>query len=1035
MKSTTSPEQTNSHDTPRLLWIFIAALSIIYIAGIFLLFSFSAVWRGAQPYAELIIQHPSLIRFSTFVLCSGCAWFLFWPREGTRFIGRWSDYVAFAFATFAVQYGLRFTELKLEGIVSPAFQSTFHDVSSFVVYVCSALNNLLFLAASRILLNKNKVRRIHVLEENPRIFFQFNKKLRNALVEFQGAIPRWALVAAMFGPLALLDSRSAFVWARFPDALFSVCCLSWFGYAVAVNLNMRRRKVLAATAMLIALTYGGMQLVYATNPIIASSTNPNGTLLRPGGWIREVGTRADQLAQQTNKQTGRLTDKTIHFLDNAVYALLLPLKLALFLPAFSLYLLFVISSLNDLRPALFDSISRRKDYLSSDGILSAIGKAIGANRVQLYVRIPGTQELQTGREERALPMVWNSDGYREKPNSVSINSHPRLKRIMKDEGSEILSDPTPPLISIHTTSQEPPWLVPIRFHGGVIGALQADLAGDRKNHTTLQKFRLMSDLIAPSVQDYRALAALDQMGFRFTRLQVDHPNESFSEATRRMADVMHDILSPLASGLIIEIGFTSIHHFQAEREADEQLLKDQENESWLEDEEFQLIGKDRSIRLEKSKTSVKSRQHRQDGSDALQIGGLMFTIPAEKDQFNVPTLAAYYLNRKAVSSLVADGIFDVARGFFSEIIKNLALDFSTEPLSDRAWFETVQSAVKRSGIRWLVAQPHWNGSDAESRERIMLHSNLSERERASLFAQRLATAEASSLPAPGVVEVWLRKSKYRLWLGIERYGFGPELEFESPWKIFLEDLAAVADAALDSMHKKREAELARQDQGVMTIAVMTGTLTHQILGLLGNQVQTTEAMEEEARQPSVHLTENYKNLYRNLRTSALNGRELTEAFGRITKVQDSGPCNMSEAAQEALKLHRLLLTRRQILVTIDPTTDIVVNVPFFVAAFALANLVGNASDAIRFKGSIVIEAKETEDSFVCHVTNNGPEIRQEMRDKIFEFGATDKPGHNGWGLYYVQQLLIQSHGHVQLAHSDENSTRFTVTLSKESIPE
>src|ERR1700752_1019210 len=1031
LKIITSPKLAK-YDISQLLWLVLAIFTFIYVALFFVSVSFSPLWRAVQPYAEIIIQHPSLIRLSTCLLCCGCAWFLCWPREGSRFIGRWSDYVALAFATYAIQYGLRFIELRFEEIASPAFNKYFHDATSLIVYICSAANNLLFLAAARILLNKNKsVQKIYELEDNTKIFFQFRKKLRNAIAEFRGAVPVRALIVAIFGPIALLDSKPGFFWARYPDAIFSVYCLAWFGWAVAINLAISRRKALAAVGMLIALTYGGAQLVYAFNPIINYSTLPNREHSRPIDWVQsKIGVRANQLARQTNTQTGR-KDSTITFLDNAVYAILLPLKLALFLPAFCLYIL-VVSSMNDLRPALFDSIMRRKDYLSSDGIVGAIGSAIGATKICLYIRIPGTQESEIGREERALPLAWNSDGRREKAEPISINSHPYLKYIMKDKGKQILDSNPIGVASRNGDAEEHPWVIPIRFHGAVIGALQADLKKYRKNHTTLQKVRLMSDVIAPSVQDYRSLAALDQMGFRFTRLQVEHPEESFRKATQRLSEVMHDILSPLASGMIIEIGFTSIHHFHSNSEADERLLRDQENDSWLEDEETRLIGENQSIRLEKSKTLIRSRQHHLDGTEPVQIGGVMFTNSSHHDEFNSPTLAAYYLNRKAVASHVADGILDVARGSFNSIIKDLALHFSTEPSTDSDWFKSLQSAIKRSGILWVVAQSFRDGSSSEKGDRLKVHPGLSDKARAILFSQPLATPCALAISTPCVVEVLLPKSNHRLWLGVEREGFGPELDFESPWKLFLNDFADVADAALESMHRKREVELARQDQSVMTIAVTTGTLTHQFFNMMHANLMLTDAMAEEARKPEVQLSDRYINLVNTLRTAAVNGMDLIEAFQSITEVQDPRPCRIREAVDEAHKLYRASLRDRKIIVNPDPSTELEAHVPFFVAAFTVANLVGNASDAIRYNGSIDIQAEENEQFRSCHVTHTGPAIAAPAREKLFKFGETTKKQHKGWGLYFVKRLLIQSHGDIWLAHSEENSTRFTFKLPRNS---
>src|SRR6185503_1329587 len=529
-KPTSIPNSTSSSTTPALHWLRIAFFFALYLVFIVWLALNTGVFRFAQPYAELTLEHPSLVRVSTFILCAGCAWFLFWPREGSRYIGRWSDYVGLAFAMFALQYAARFLELQLEGDTGHA--GPIHYAATAVIYFTSALNNLFFYAAARVLLRKNKTAKLREPSDAERVLSQPKLKLLNALIEFRATVPVWAFVWASLGPLALLDSFAAFKWVRFVDATFSVFCLTWFGYAVAVNLNRQRRPFMGAAALLIAISYSGGLLLHAMIPMIASTTTASETS-SVGEWFRTTGATVTELTKKTNSRTGRNDDEKA-FLDNAVYAILLPMKLALFLPAFSLYLLFFINSFRDMIDALFASISRRKDYLSRDGIVQAIATALGAEKVALYIRIPGLQELATGQEERALPLIWygqkgHAKNGRVEP--VSIHRHPELTRIMKEEGLEILNS-TNHLGARHSDRfVKSSWWIPIRFHGGVIGALEATLVGETRNHTTLQKFRLMSDLIAPSVQDYRSLAAMDQMGFRFTRLQVDYPKDVFQDST------------------------------------------------------------------------------------------------------------------------------------------------------------------------------------------------------------------------------------------------------------------------------------------------------------------------------------------------------------------------------------------------------------------------------------------------------------------------------------------------------------------------
>ena len=1034
---------SNSAITQRVHWIAIAFFFTLYLLGIFSLMFYSGLWKLTQPYAEFVIQHPSLVRLSTFGVSAACAWFIMWPREGGRYVGRWSDYVGIAFITFAVQYGLRYIELQLKGNVNPSFESAFHYGSDAVIYLCSALNNLLFLAAARILLNKNKSRQnVQLMRDAERIFVQPKEKLINAYRELRSVLPTWAWAWAAIAPLAILDSKPGFLWARFPDAIFSVYCLSWFGYAIAINLNMRRHVIMAGLAMAVALAYGAGQVVYATNPIIAYAAPPNKSNTFPLPWVRsQIGIKVDELTVDTNRVTGR-ADTPKKFLDGAVYALLLPMKVALFLPAFFLYLLFFIVSVNDIRPALFESISRRKDYLSGDGIVGAIGKGLGTNSITLFIRIPGTQEWPEWQEERVLPIVWdanNPDLSRKPGEPLTIDKNPLLLRVMK-EGEEILTHNKKGrnVTSNSGKNGVEPWLMPIKFHGGVIGALQAEISGEKKNHTTLQKFRLMADLIAPSVQDYRSLAAVDQIGFRLTRLQVDYSCDGFAEATERMAGVLHNVLSPLATGLIIEIGFVSIQHIFSETSDCRRILEDQEFNSWLKDEESQFVGADKSILLERSQMLVRTMENDPEGvtQGPLPLGSLLLAIPAEKDEFSRPTLASYYLNRKTVASLAADGVLAIARDSLDGIIKDLGVSFSKESLSREEWFGAIVGATHRAGLSWVVASDDGSEESLGESQPIELVISLSEEEKDALLAKPLSSVVPNppKLPAHHVIRLQLPKSGQQLWLGVARATFGPELNFESPWRIFLRDLAAVTDAALDSMQKRQEAESekikAAQSQGVMTIAVTTGTLMHQLLNMIKDQLFAAESLEEESKQPDVKLNAKCDNLIRAMKHSAVQMRELTEAFKSVTQMGGQKPCSIKEAAEQAMRLFKVSLLQRRIKVKIDPSTAIHADVPFYVPAFALANLIGNAKDAIWSNGEISIEAEDNSEFVLCHITNSGPEIPFDVRGELFQFGKTSKPGHNGWGLYFVEKSLVENRGSIWLDYSNETGTRFTLRLPK-----
>ena len=98
---------------------------------------------------------------------------------------------------------------------------------------------------------------------------------------------------------------------------------------------------------------------------------------------------------------------------------------------------------------------------------------------------------------------------------------------------------------------------------------------------------------------------------------------------------------------------------------------------------------------------------------------------------------------------------------------------------------------------------------------------------------------------------------------------------------------------------------------------------------------------------------------------------------------------------------------------------------------ALANLIDNAMDASL---SAQLEPGETpavevvlgEDlrSWFFSVRNNGPEIDEKTRRRIFEPGFTTKPTGQGMGLYIVSQTLMELGGRITL-ETHEGDTVFS----------
>jgi signal transduction histidine kinase len=727
-----------------------------------------------------------------------------------------------------------------------------------------------------------------------------------------------------------------------------------------------------------------------------------------------------------------------------VYAVLFPMKFALFLPPFSLYLLFIIS-VNDFRGTLSESATRRKDYLSSDGIVRAIGHSVGADKVSLFIRIPGVQKIHHVHEERVLPLVWHraKSGRSDKKleEIFPVKADPFLLKMLNEQDSEmsvISANGNRPqnggrFIGIPSNVE---LTVPIKFHGGVIGILQVNLRGyARFNHTTLQKLRLLADLVAPSVQSFRALAAVDQIGFRLARLQVSLRFGSLEMATQSVLRILHDVLSPLGTGLFLEMGFVSTKEVLSHSSALMRRLEDQAVSSKTNTDSSHTISVEgEDITLVTCPMFIRTMEvvREDEAAKGPLLGTLRFVIPTEKDQFSRPTLAAYYLNRKTAASLTADGILDLTRDFFSSIIKDLGVSFSRDTLSREAWFASIVIAINKAGLLWVVAVAHEGEEISESA--IQLVSELDDMQQANLRKQILSTiASPRDIVLRNAIRLNLGRSKHELWIGLERDGFGRELTFESPWKVFLNDLRDMSDTALDTLEKRQVAEVEKlrtaQYQGVMTIAVTTGTLMHQLVNMIKDQLFATESLEEALAEKKLQLDRADATLLTAMKRSAGQMRVLTEAFKSVTKMEERRPCSLREAAEQAMKLFQVALIQRKIETRISISPQIIADVPFHVAAFALANLIGNAKEAIKANGRIDIEAEEDGKFVLCHVTNSGPQISEADRKHLFQFGKSTKPGHNGWGLYFVSRSLQENGGAINVDEANPE-TRFTIRLPK-----
>ena len=98
----------------------------------------------------------------------------------------------------------------------------------------------------------------------------------------------------------------------------------------------------------------------------------------------------------------------------------------------------------------------------------------------------------------------------------------------------------------------------------------------------------------------------------------------------------------------------------------------------------------------------------------------------------------------------------------------------------------------------------------------------------------------------------------------------------------------------------------------------------------------------------------------------------------------------------------------------------------------LSNILRNAVTAMNKTGIIEIETYCILDFNIIKVKNNGPKIKEDIIDKIFQVGFSTKENKNkdnGFGLSIVKELVEKNNGFIEV-ESNDIFTEFIIKIPK-----
>ena len=894
----------------------------------------------------------------------------------------WILYLGLAFGAFVLQYGLRaFASWLRAGNYATPIARVVEVVAQLFF---SNLNNLFFLLAALALL------------------YRLPKNWWHS---------RWRILVLLFLMSAALCAWLPKPFDRYIDATLSAVCLSILSWAMYVSSGTRQRRGWARLNLIGGGGYAALHGIYAYAPNFAQ-------------WPRIKTVLNAELAKYGSDP--RILPSVEDALDAAIFAIAFAFKLTLFVGA----LLVIMRCLAAFSPSVSRAVlepvkTARGEFLASNGIVSAMGQSIGADRAALYLRLPGTAKntllalkwasadaqteyappktlLRPSRNESALGLTLASDDI------VWSRDRRKTQELPTDEVSE--HDELRSYVN-----------VPLLYHGAAVGALSFDWK--RPNGftaTDVQRVRQIADFVTPVVQTERWLRAIADLRERLQHYNFTSAQVESGHFMSRIVQELHDVLSPHGTLIQVDFGFTpqwAIQHAISSRSSDDghdiqSLL--------LVNERFHDDLRQLEPAPEFTQTPLKLRDE--------PIGSLAVAVNLGHDPLVQPTLTQERRQMEAIAVLIKDVIFDLHRKRFSSIVHQLHSTLDARGFASEAhWMRTVREAMAEAGLTEIAIRlsssrvhravpPLVTACIEDLRETV----SPAEPTRYRVYAW-----EPKDGPAQSVIEVPLTASEETLYFAVPRAGFGRELDPDLPWRLFLDRLVVAADSSLVRI---RALEL---ESDAMNFE-MNDLLVHELKNHGENFRMGLEGIERSLSKKDFRHDDPW--LQQNLSEMHASSRRFLDLAKALTPTDmDNKPAvPLSEVHESVARFYEERLAARSIQLEWAVEPDLVINVPLRLAYMVVVSLVQNSRDAIgNRRGKIEVHSERDRDKVLLHVDDDGPGIPEAVRPFIFDLGFSTKGG-TGRGLPLVQRTLNRHGGDLTLEQAPAGmSTRFTIHFPKE----
>ncbi len=219
-------------------------------------------------------------------------------------------------------------------------------------------------------------------------------------------------------------------------------------------------------------------------------------------------------------------------------------------------------------------------------------------------------------------------------------------------------------------------------------------------------------------------------------------------------------------------------------------------------------------------------------------------------------------------------------------------------------------------------------------------------------------------------------------------------------------LAATFNAMCASIRQARE-ELIRSER-ISAIGRLAASIVHDLRNPLAAIYGGAEMLMYPGL-PEPQVQRLAGNMYR----ASLHIQELLQDLLEMGggKVGELQPCNLHDLVSNVADSLAVTADAHLVRIVVEVPEELELPLDGRRVARVLANLIGNALEAMPEGGTVTVSAAVEQGSLVVHVRDTGPGIAPEIRDRLFQpFVTTRKGAGLGLGLALARQTIVDHGG-------------------------